>query len=444
MLAIAFASIVKYGRNIPLGEDWLLVSPLTGNEPDLTGWLWAQNNEHRIPLPKLVLLGLLKITRGDFRAGMFFNAISLGVLAILMILAARHLRGKTKFADAFFPVALLHIGNWPNLVWGWQLSFVLPTFLICAVFLVILLDPVISRPFPTLATGICLVLLPLCGANGLLFVPFFAIWLGYCGVLNWGKNGRRGISLFLIGSSAIALSLMFVYFVDYVRPNWNPPSPSHMATLKTAAKFLALGLGPAAAGSWRLSTAVTAAIFLSSAIMALLGLLRIKGKERYRALGIFLFFGNLAVFALAMGWGRAGLVPEMGLPIRYVLLSVPTLCTAFFIWELYGPARIRNIAQTALLFLMIILLPSNMILGLKWGGWYRSGMDEVKRDILAGTPCITVAKRHKDFLIHWWDKDQLSNSMRMLHGAGIGPFSEMRETRVARDHDSMINRTKIP
>jgi len=74
---------------------------LTGNEPDLSGWLWAQNNEHRIPLPKLILLGLFKMTKGDFRAGMFFNAIALGVLAIFMVLAARHLRGKTKFSDAF-------------------------------------------------------------------------------------------------------------------------------------------------------------------------------------------------------------------------------------------------------------------------------------------------------------------------------------------------------
>jgi hypothetical protein len=54
----------------------------------------------------LILLGLLKMTKGDFRAGMFFNAIALGVLAIFMVLAARHLRGKTKFANAFFPVAL--------------------------------------------------------------------------------------------------------------------------------------------------------------------------------------------------------------------------------------------------------------------------------------------------------------------------------------------------
>jgi hypothetical protein len=422
MMIVAFASIIMYGRNIPLGEDWTLVAALTGHEPDFTEWLWAQNNEHRIPLPKLILLGLLKLT-SDFRAGMFFNAAALGILAIMMIVAARHLRGWTSFADAFFPIALLHIGNWENLVWGWQLSFVLPTFLVCAAFLIILREPLITTQFSTVSTGICLMLLPLCGANGLLFVPFFSIWLCYCGALTRKKSGPRWISFFSIGSAAIALSLMFVYFVGYVRPAWNPPSPGYLETLKTASKFSALGLGPAASESWRLSAAVTAVFLVSAAIIAFLGLWRHKGGQRRRAWVIFLFFGNLIVFALAMGWGRAGLVPEMGLPIRYVLLSVPALCTAFFIWELYGPARLRNVVQASLLFLMILLLPFNMLHGLKWGNWYRSGMDKVKKDIDADATFMTVAERHRNFLIHWWDKDQLVKGMQMLRTAKIGIFT---------------------
>lgn len=77
---------------------------------------------------------------------------------------------------------------------------------------------------------------------------------------------------------------------------------------------------------------------------------------------------------------------------------------------------------------MIILLPFNMIHGLKWGSWYRSGMDEVKRDILAGTPHAKVAESHRKFLIHWWDKDQLSNGMQMLQTAGIGVFAGMHDS----------------
>jgi hypothetical protein len=56
--------IAVSGRNMPLSEDWGMVAPLVGQEPNLPEWLWAQNNEHRLPLQKTVYLGLLKISGG--------------------------------------------------------------------------------------------------------------------------------------------------------------------------------------------------------------------------------------------------------------------------------------------------------------------------------------------------------------------------------------------
>lgn len=35
MLLAALACVAQYGKDIPLCEDWFLVAPLTGNEPDL-------------------------------------------------------------------------------------------------------------------------------------------------------------------------------------------------------------------------------------------------------------------------------------------------------------------------------------------------------------------------------------------------------------------------
>ncbi len=435
MMLVALACIAKYGRNIPLAEDWLLVAPLTGKEPNLLSWLWAQNNEHRVPLPRLMLLGLLKVTNGDFRVGMFFNAITLGVLAFCMILVTRHLRGdRTDFADAFFPVALLHIGNWENLVWSWQLSFVFPTAIICAVLLVFVSHRTLATPGTAVFTGVCLVLLPLCGAIGLVFVPFLALWLSYCGVLHWYSvkkvGGRQWLGGFLIGSAAIALCLMGLYFVGYERPYWNPPSPGLGATLKTTAKFVALGFGPVAAKSWALSTMAAFAVLLPSAVVAVSGVLRHKGLERHRALGVLLFFSTLAVFALAMGWGRSGLVPTVGMPIRYVLLAVPAFCTAFFVWELYGARKLRTTAQRGLLLGMCLLIPFNTMAGFQWRNWYRQGMDAVEHDLLAGTPPSLLAERHRAFLIHWWDETKLADNMQMLHDAGIGPFTQMREDSV--------------
>ena len=431
MMLIALACIAKYGQNIPLAEDWLLVAPLTGNEPDLLGWLWAQNNEHRVPLPRLMLLALLKVSNGDFRVGMVFNAMTLGGLAIAMMQVARQLRGRTDLADAFFPVALLHIGNWENLVWSWQLSFVVPTALISGVLLTIVSQPTLATPGAAIFTGIALVLLPLCGGIGLLFVPFLALWLSYCGFLHLkvvkNSSGQRSLGGFLIGSAAIALCLVGLYFVGYQRPYWNPPSPGVGATLKTAAMFLALGFGPVAARSWKLSILVAFAVLVPSLGVAVKGVLRHQGLERHRALGVLLFFSSLIVFALAMGWGRSGLVPTVGMPIRYVLLAVPTFCMAFFVWELYGSRQFRIVLQRGLLLGMCLLIPFNTMMGFQWRSWYLSGMQAVEQDLLAGSSPTLLAKHHKDFLIHWWDENKLAAHMQMLHDAGISSFAQMQE-----------------
>jgi len=66
MTSVVLGCIAIYGRNVPLAEDWIMVSPLVGQETDLLKWLWAQNNEHRLPLQKAVYLGLLKASGGDF------------------------------------------------------------------------------------------------------------------------------------------------------------------------------------------------------------------------------------------------------------------------------------------------------------------------------------------------------------------------------------------
>ena len=63
MISAAVVLVVRYGADVPLWDDFVLVPVLTGETPLTADWLWAQHNEHRIALSKLVLLGAF-----DFRA----------------------------------------------------------------------------------------------------------------------------------------------------------------------------------------------------------------------------------------------------------------------------------------------------------------------------------------------------------------------------------------
>ena len=435
MTAIALGCIVRYGRNIPLAEDWLLVPPLTGHEPNLASWLWAQNNEHRLPLPRLVLLGVLELTH-DFRAGMVLNVLSLAGLSAAMIFTARYLRrGITRASDAFFPLALLHLGDWENLVWGWQFQFVSSAVLICAVMLCIARQ----HGAPTLRRAIvALVLLPLTGASGLVFAIALAPWAAWAGLTQLRaaraahESSVRGTML--VGSAVAAPLLVAIYFIGYITPWWNPPNPGRLQTLKTTLRFLALAWGAAARNAWTIAIIAIIVVLAFTTGMLIRAFVRAAGAERQRAFGLLSFAGGCAVLALAIGWGRAATDMVSGMPMRYVLFAVPTLCAAYLIWELYAPSATRGWLQSALCVAMLALLPWNTREGfglpgrydIGWRGWYVTGMNAVEHDIESGVPRLEMASRHREFLMHW-DEAKLAAGMRMLHDARIGPFSRLRD-----------------
>jgi hypothetical protein len=436
---------------VPLAEDWLMVAPLTGHEPSLARWLWAQNNEHRVPLPKLVYLGVLELAGGDFRAGMVVNALVVAAVAAAMVRTARRLRGgRTSYADAFFPAALLHLGHWENLVWGWQLQFVLSTALVCTLLLVVVRDARLPGARPA-AAAVALVLLPLSGANGLIFALAMTPWAVVAGVRAArpprdgaagdpaGPPGSSAAGRTLVGAAATSVVLVGVYFIGWYSPPWNPPNPGRRASLETAVKFAAVGFGPVASHWWTLAAVGVAAALLPAAVLVARAAWRAwpgaRGgsasggpwaDERERALGLLCFAGGTAVLTLAMGWGRAAYVPTAGIPDRYALFAAPALCAAYFVWQLYGPPIASRAAQAGLLVVALAVLPGNVREGLSWRDWYVGGAAAVERDVAAGVPRLEIARRHRQFLLHW-NEGMLAERIAMLRDAGIGPFARVRE-----------------
>lgn len=431
MLLIALIFLVRDTYNIPFSEDWWLVPPLTGHEPNLLQWLWAQNNEHRIPFPRLILLLLLKATHGDFRTGMLLNIVVLSSLAFVSILVVRYIRGgRTSYADAFFPIALLHLGNWENMYWSWQFTQILPTVLTCAILLVIVSVRHLYTWEKAIIAGTSLILLPLSGANGLIFVPGLALWLSYSGVRQWRLGEGRSekwIGAFLVGMAVVALALTGLYFVGYQSPPHDTPNPTFTAALWASLQFLALGFGPVARTSWILSTITIFGLLTISAGVLVFNIVRLEHRQRYRALGVLVFLGNMMLFALAIGWGRAEVLhlPVWGgiWPTRYVLLAVPALFTAYFIWELYAPAQIGKSLRWFVFGGMLLLIPLNTVHGFWWQKWYAAGAETLEQDLRKGLPLDTVANRNREFLFRWMDSN--FDRLRMLRDAHVGLFANI-------------------
>jgi hypothetical protein len=438
LLAFVLVCIARYGRNIPLAEDWTLVPAYTGHEPHLFHWLWSQNNEHRVPLPRLLLLGLLHLTGGDFRAGMVASTLLLAGVAAALMRTAEALRGAVRWTDAVFPLLLLHIGHWENLVWGWQLQFTFSATLTLLLLAAVLLTPAVRGAFWPAIAAVALVALPLCGANGLVVVLGMAPWAVYAGatgpqdgsVVRVGRFALPRRLLWLGGAAAVGVALVGLYFVGYERPSWVPPNPGALKSLTAAAKIAAMAFGPGVAAHWGAFVVVTGLFLAAAAVCLVRGLIAAwRGGDvgaRSVALGLACFGATAAVLTLAMGWGRAGYVPTVGLPDRYAVLAVPSLCLACFVWELYAPRTWGRLLQAGVLAVAVAALPANVAKGFSWRDWYLAGTSAVERDLATGVSRDEIVRRRREFLLHW-DGELLSDGMAYLREAGTGPFRRVRD-----------------
>lgn len=422
LLGAHLAFVARFGVNLPLWDDWSEVVPvLLGEQPITLTYLWSQHNEHRILVPRLLQPALTRLAGDDFRAGMFFNVVLSGVLALALILVARRLRGRLSCADAFFPLVLLHWGHHGNTLRGDTTGNVLATALACAVLGVIVCHRRALSLRVGVAVGLCLLLLPLCGANGLAFVPALALWLGHAGASRWrsAEPGGKQAGLVLLTLAVAALLLCGLYFLDYHHPGHHAPSPGPRSSLRTGLEFLAAGWGRPAEWLWPFSGALTLGLLLASA-----GLLIVRGRqqpgERSRVLGLLLFFGAIGSLAVAVGQGRASFGPFMGFSARYMLLATPVLCGVYFAWELYGPGATRRWAPMGLAVLALLLLWPNAEEGLHLARAQHKQARAFTREMRNGVPPDALARRYAHFLHP--DPALLAVQLQQLMDAGIGPF----------------------
>ena len=131
MTVAAFAYVGMFTSPYPFGDEWDLIGGTVGQEPFFP-WLWHQHNEHRLPLPKLMYGGLMKITGQDVRAGSYATVLLLAGLSAAFVYASRRIRGHVEYSDAFFPIALLNYGGFENYLIGFQISFAMSAGLACA------------------------------------------------------------------------------------------------------------------------------------------------------------------------------------------------------------------------------------------------------------------------------------------------------------------------
>jgi hypothetical protein len=413
MTAALLGYVALFARDVPWWDDWDLVPVLSGREPVTAAWLWERHNEHRVPIPKLIHVALAAVGGVDFRTAAFLNAAILAGGTLALILTARRLRGHTAVADALFPLALLHWGQYENLIWSFQVQFVCATGLfLVAVALMATAEPRSLR-WRGVVVGVCALVLPFCGANGAVLAPALVLWLGWVAL----RYARWLTPLALLGAAAVAVSLL-----DYSPATLHPPAPAMAVSVLSSLLVLLMAVGPAGAvtggalvGLFVLLLALVSAALLTRATAA--------GRvDRLRGLGVVAALGAVIALGAAVGWGRAGLHADNPGSItgvtRYITLMAPLPCCAALACLLM---RIR-LMPYLLLGGVALMLPANTRLGCDAARWRAEVLDQLTEDARRGVPPERLSEAYGPS-VHAVESQLLAERIAMLRAAGLGPYA---------------------
>jgi hypothetical protein len=397
----------------------------------------------------------------DFRSGAIFDLVILSALAGAMIWTARRIRGWTSYTDAFFPLLLLHWGHGKVLLWGWMMHIIV-TVVLMGVPLLVIVRQGSHPPYKlTRLAGFCILLLPLCSANGLAFVPALACWLGYLALVHWRSPHRharrRGL---VLGTMAMtALLLVPLYFVHYVKYEEDVQQGTTLKAIATTTlKFVTLNFLPVAKPTWPFSGLLMLGLLILSGLILVKFILRKGGvdrsgawtlrgiagskatqrkepSERARALGLFFYLGAIASLALGFGKGRAyrGDVLDPYWVRHYWIMAVPVFFYLYFVWLVYSPPRVRFLVPRLLFAFLLVTVPYNMYQGLTYAQETRQHMAAFEQDLLHGEPVFALVSRHANTLCPTETQyitnvqDDLARRMGDLRNASIGIFRYLQD-----------------
>ena len=282
----------------------------------------------------MICWSLFKLTGSNFRATVYLSVALLGLAALVLLRAANRLRGRTSYSDAFIPLILLTWSQYPNLIWSHQIQMISSTVLACVLLALVVRQDAPFGPRLMLGAGLSVLLLPLCGANGLAMTPGLALWLAYQGFRRWRAcaSGWTWEGFGLLTFAAATLGLVGFYFVNYERAEDAAAPTTIWNGLVTSLQFGTSMLGGGTVYFWPASGALFLGLMAASGL-ALVWVCATRPADRPRAIGLMLFLGGLTALALSLGRGREG----AGFTARYVTMASPIGCGTYFLWGLVRP-----------------------------------------------------------------------------------------------------------
>jgi len=389
MLAADLVLVARYGNNFPFQDDWTLVPVMTGCQDVNWPWVWYQHNEHRLPLAKLAMVGLGRLSGNNFRAVMFVNVGLLAAAAALLIWATPSTSRRARWTDAFYPLALLHWGHAENLLWAWQIGFT-SAVLVVLLWLAVMIRAGGDDHKHGWALAIVAVLLPLCGGVGMCFLPFVIVWLACRAFL--GKTQKPADRYWALASAIAGLLVGALYFRGYTMEHSPPPS-TIKEVLEAAIQFFSLALGMLPSLGWW-ATGMAMLVGLTLGLVLLITSLRKSSGSRVVIGGQICFLGGFLLLAGAIAWSRAGIGVGATMAGRYVTLAALSACWLYSVVVMDERPFVRRYLPIVLVALAAGMFWPNTTAGYRHAVGLRQIYSAFKADIAAGMPPVDLTAKY--------------------------------------------------
>jgi hypothetical protein len=297
---------------------------------------------------------------------MVFDTLALAAMAAGVLWASQRLRGELRVTDAVVPLLFLGGGAIHDLLFAFQLTFLVGSALCCVILVVLSVSPTLTLGRAGLVGGAC-ICLPLCGANTLAMAPPLVLWSAGWGLalLRSDARARRRVGATLLASAIVTTLLAGLYLVSYEPARTGTGAGDSRSMAAAAAKWLAMSLGPAGRGFWPFSGLLAGGLFVVT-LARLCLFVRRSASDRLAATGLLALGAGWVAMGLAVGWGRGGSWAA-GFAWRYVNLATPVLA-----WVLLTSSRLwpggtlDRLARPVLLLTLVALLPHNLGAELRW------------------------------------------------------------------------------
>jgi len=328
-LACLIVLVIRYAVDVPYRDEWALLGLLQkARQGGLSLHdLWLQHNEHRMLLPRIILLALAGLTRWNISYELAVNILlAVGILAAIVYQAGRTQSslgaGGANLLIPALSLLVFSLKQAENWLMGFQLSFFL-SVLAAVAGIVALAMPVFRwwRFLAALGLGLAA---SYSTANGLLYW-LVALPVLFALPLDNRRAKRTCIAIWLL----VALATIGSYLHDYHRPPHGQPITFFLKHPLDYIVYVLCYLGNPLGPNHILATALAGV--LGVVILVVAGFL--LARSRYLTIQALAPYYSLALYsvasALLTGLGRAGLGPLQAKVSRYVTMENPFWIAVF-------------------------------------------------------------------------------------------------------------------